>query len=146
MTEEQMKNTMRELVRALTSGDIEKMLSYLADDASWTAPEGSFKGKAELRKYATWLIQTIPDLSAVDSGIKTMAQGNIGIYEHIFSGTLKGRKWQSLSICIYEFQGDKIQSIRTVQDRLSMARQAAAGVLDRWLVGSLVGTMEKGLR
>lgn len=145
MTEEQMRNTMREVVRALTSRDIEKMLSYLADDASWTAPEGSFKGKAELRKYATWLIQTIPDLSAVESGIKTMAQGNIGIYEHIFSGTYKGRRWQTLSICIYEFSGDKIQSIRTVQDRLSMARQVAAGV-ERWLVGSLVGSMEKGLR
>lgn len=90
-----MKNTMREAVRALTSGDTEKMCSYLADDASWTGPESSFKGKAELRSYATWLIQTIPDLSAVDSGIKTMAQGNSGIYEHIFSGTFAGLRMKA---------------------------------------------------
>jgi ketosteroid isomerase-like protein len=146
MTEEQMKNTMRDLVKALTAKDVEKMLSFLAEDASWTAPEGTFKGKAELKRYATWLIQTIPDLSAVDTGIKTMAQGNIGVYEHAFSGTFKGRKWQSPSMCIYEFSGDKILNIRTVYDRLSMAKQAAAGVVDRWVVGSLVGSMEKGLR
>jgi hypothetical protein len=146
MTEEQMKNTMRDLVKALTAKDVERMLSYLTEDASWTAPEGTFKGKTELKKYATWLIQMTPDLTAADTGIKTMAQGNIGVYEHVFSGTFKGRKWQSLSICIYEFSGDKVQSIRTVYDKLSMAKQAAAGVVDRWVVGSLVGTMEKGLR
>ena len=108
----------------------------------------SLSSSGRLRLLLDYVLQRvgIKDVSAAETGIKTMAQGNIGIYEHVFSGTYKGRKWQSLSICIYEFSGDKIQSIRTVYNKLSMAKQVAAGVLDRWVVGSLVGTMEKGLR
>ena len=48
-------------------------------------------------------------------------------------------------MCVYEFSGDKIQSIRSVWDRLTMAKQVAGGVVDKWMVGSLVGSMEKGL-
>jgi limonene-1,2-epoxide hydrolase len=146
MTEEQMKNTMRDLVKALTAKDVEKMLSFLAENASWATPEGTFNGKGEVKRYITWQIQTIPDLKVAETGIKTMAQGNTGVYEHVFSGTFKGRKWETLSLCIYEFSGDKILNIRTVYDRLSMAKQVAKGIVEKRVVNSLVKAMEKGLR
>lgn len=62
------------------------------------------------------------------------------------SETHGGRKWQTLAICIYGFSGDKILVVRSVYDRLSMAKQVAKGMLEKSVVNSLVRAMEKGLR
>jgi ketosteroid isomerase-like protein len=146
MTEEQMKKTMRDLATALSAKDVEKTLSFFSEDGSWTTPEGTFKGKGELKRYIGWQTQMSPDFRVTDTGIKTMAQGNTGVYEHVFSGTFKGRKWQTLALCVYEFSGDKILNVRSVYDRLSMAKQVSKGMIEKSVVNSLVKAMEKGLR
>lgn len=144
MSEEQVKNTMREVRKALEAKDTEKVLSLLTEDATWEAPEGTFKGKAEVKRYVTWLNQ-MPDLKITESGIKIMAQGNTGVYEHIISGTFEGRKWEVLTMCVYEFAGDKIKNIRSVNDRLAIAKQTAKGMIAKRAVNAIVNAMEKGL-
>jgi len=47
-------------------------------------------------------------------------------------------------MCAYGFQEDKIKSLRTVYDRLSLAKQLAGGWLPQWIVNSVVKQMEKG--
>jgi hypothetical protein len=42
MSEEKIAGIMRELVQALAKKDVEKALSYFADDASWRRNEGTF--------------------------------------------------------------------------------------------------------
>jgi hypothetical protein len=48
-------------------------------------------------------------------------------------------------MCAYEFTNDKIKEVRTVYDRLLMAKQAAKGWLSKTLVNSIVKQAEKGL-
>ncbi len=48
-------------------------------------------------------------------------------------------------MCAYEFTDDKIQEVRTVYDRLLLAKQAAKGWLPQMLVKSIVKQAEKGL-
>jgi len=63
----------------------------------------------------------------------------------MISGTFQGQKWEVLAMCAYEFSNDKIKSMRTVFDRLLMAKQSARGWFATRAVNSIVNAMEKGL-
>ena len=140
---ERCESIMHGFVEALGKRDVEKALSFCAEDAIWVTPEGTFKGREELRRYLTWSSQTTSAIRA--TGIKTIVQGNRGAYEHVLEGISEGAKWEVLALCAYEFSNDKIQSLRTVYDRLSVAKQVAKGGLARTAVNAIIKRMEKGL-
>jgi len=140
------ENIMRDFVKTLESGDVEKELSFFTDDAVWDAPEGVFKGKDELKGYLTWAAETFRGAKARDAGIGIITQGNKAAYEQIWSGTFEGVRWENPFLCSYEFSGEKIQRIRTVQDRLSLVKQVAKGWFPKKIVNSLVAKAEAGLR
>ena len=144
MSEEKVEGIMREAIEALNERDVEKLLSFFAEEAAWGTPEGIFKGKEELKRYLTWLFECNPDLTAMDVGIGIMACENKAVYEHIFRGTRRGKKWQALVISVCEFNNEKIQRIRSVYDRLSIAKQAARGCGTR-LIPYIIMRAEKGL-
>ena len=145
MSAEQVKGTMRKFRAALESRDVDKIMSFFTDDAEWHAPEGAFKGKEQIRRYVLWNKQTTPDLKITEVGVKIVAEGDVGVYEHVLSGTIDGMKWDTLGLCIYEFAGDKVKSIRSVYDRLSIAKQASKGVVAKTAVSGILKRMEKGL-
>ena len=146
MSEEKIKSVMHDFLKALAERDVEKALSFCTEDAAWATPQGTFKGKGELKRYVTWLNQATPDLKITETGIGIMVQGNNGVYEHVLSGTFEGMKWEILAMCAYEFSNEKIQNIRTVYDRLSMAKQTVKGMLAKKAVNSIINAAEKGLR
>lgn len=145
MSEKRIEGMMRDFVKAVEGKDVEKALSFLADDADYITPEGTFKGKGELRRYLTWVIQSSPDQKILDAGIGIMVKGGKGVYEHNVVATYKGTKYEVPTICVYEFNGDKIQHLRTVSDRLTIAKQVAKGWLEKTIVNSFLSRMEKGL-
>jgi len=146
MAEAKIESIMRDYIKALSDKDIDKVLSFCTEDAIWITPLGTFKGKEELRHYLTWTAQSMPDLSIKETGIGIIVHGSKAAYEHVFSGTFQGMKWEVLAMCAYEFSGDKIQNIRTVFDRLSLANQAAQGWMAKKAVSSIIENMQKGLR
>jgi hypothetical protein len=145
MSAEQVKGAMRKFRAALESRDVDKIMSLFSDDAEWHAPEGAFKGKEEIRRYVLWNKQTTPDLKITEVGLKILAGADVGVYEHMLSGSIDGMKWDTLGLCIYEFAGDKVKSIRSVYDRLSIAKQASKGPVARTAVNGILKRMEKGL-
>jgi hypothetical protein len=145
MSEEQMATMMREFVGTLGKPDVDRSLGYLTDDASWETPEGAFHGKDELRRYLTWLSLTVPDLTVTESGVGVLAQGSRAFFEHTMQATFEGTQCAWLAMCAYEFAGDKIQKMRTVNDRLTILNQAAKGWLEGPIVHSLVKRAERGL-
>jgi hypothetical protein len=134
---------MHGFVEALGKRDVEKALSFCAEDAIWVTPEGTFKGREELGRYLTWSSQTISAIR--ETGIKAVVQGDRGACEHVLAGTSEGVKWEVLALCVCEFSSDKIQSLRMFYDRLSVAKQVAEGGLAEMLVNSIVKRMEEGL-
>ena len=146
MTDEQMKTAIRGFLQASTAGDVDKALSFLAADAVYTDPNGTFKGTAELKYFWTEFNKKFKDGKATETGIGIIIQGNIGIIEHILSGTMRGIKGQVPAVCIYEFKNDKIQNIRGFDDRLTIAKQGAKGPIEKMMVNMVVNNMEKGLR
>ena len=145
MSEQRIEGIMRDFVKAIEQKDVEKALSFLAEDADYVTPEGTFKGKEELRRYLTWVIQSSPDQRIVDAGINIMVKGGKAVYEHNVVATYKGTKYEVPTVCVYEFEGEKIQHLRTVSDRLTIAKQVAKGWLEKVIVNSFLSRMEKGL-
>jgi len=145
MSEEKLESIMREFLAALGARDVEKALSFLAEDATWVLPEGAFKGKGEIGRYLRWMTQTTPDFAYSEAGIGIVVRGNKAAYEHVFTGTIQGAKCEWLALCAYEFTGEKIQRLQTAYDRLSMMKQAARGWFEKAIVNSLLGRAEKGL-
>jgi len=145
VSEQRIEGMMRDFVKAVEEKDVEKALSFLADDADYVTPEGTFKGKGELRRYLTWVIRSGPDQRIIDAGIGVMVKGEKAVYEHNVVATYKGTKYEVPTVCVYEFKGDKIQHLRTVSDRLTVAKQVAKGWLEKTMVNSFISRMEMGL-
>jgi len=146
MADEKIPGIMRDFSRALEAKDTEKVLSFFTDDGSWTTPEGIFKGKDEIRRFLKWQFNQVHDIKITEHGNGIIAQGNAAFYEHMIAGTVRGVKAEYLSLCAWEFKDDKIKALRTVNDRLSLARQVARGWLAKWLVSLVANRAEKGLR
>ena len=145
MTEEKIAGIMRDVIKALETGDVEKGLSFFAEDGVWVTPDGRYKGKEELRRYLTNSAQSMQDMKVTEAGNKIIVQGNKAFYEHVIAATIECRRAEGLAMCAWEFSDDKIQEVRTVYDRLLMAKQAANGWLAKTLVNSIVKKAEKGL-
>jgi ketosteroid isomerase-like protein len=145
MSDEEIRSTLRAFLTALTEGDAEKALSYCTDDVVWEAPEGTFEGRDEVKRYAAWTSTAVQDFSYTESGVGILVQGNQAAFEHRFSGTYEGQPVKWLGLCIYELADGKIHRMRTAQDRLAILEQAAKGWLEEAMINTMVKRAEKGL-
>lgn len=146
MPEEKIPAIMREFVKTMSGGDVEKSLVYFTEDGVWVTPNGTARGKDELRRYLAWMYGQIKDIKVKECGNGIIAQGNKAFFEHEMTGTMEGKRATILAMCAYEFEGDKIKETRTTYDRLSMAQQAVKGGLPKMMVNMIVKQAEKGLR
>ena len=144
MAEEKIPSLMREFVKTMEDGDVEKSLSYFAEDGVWVCPMGTFRGKDEVRRYTAAMYDQMKDIKVKECGLGIIAQGNKAFFEHEISSTMAGKKASMLAICSYEFAGDKIKEVRTTFDRLSMAQQVTSG-LPKMMVNMIVKQTEKGM-
>ena len=148
MSEEKIVSVIRDFVEAYAKRDVEKMLSFLTEDVVWVQPEGTFKGKREVKRFLTWDAQTTPHIKIRDAGVGIMEKGNKAVYEHVIEGsTHDGRRFREIpAITVFEFSGEKIQQQhRLYYDRLSMSKQTAKGWLEKKVMGFIVNRWEKGL-
>ena len=146
MPEEGIASLMRDCMKVLENKDGPRMLSFFAEDGVWVTPEGTFRGKPELKRYLKWWFDSSQDIKITESGNGIIVQGNKAFYEHVVTSTVRGKRVAALVMCSWEFTDGKIQHIRTVHDRLALVKQAARGWPARWIVNSIVKQAEKGLR
>lgn len=136
---------------AYVKRDVEKMLSFFAEDAVLVAPEGTFKGKHEVKHYWTWETQVSPTETVRDSGIVIMVKENRAVTEAVYEGDFEGKKYEAPAITVYEFSDGKIQHMRIYYDKLSTVKEVAmqytgiTGWFMKRLVNYIVGLAEKGL-
>jgi uncharacterized protein (TIGR02246 family) len=146
MSKEELISMMRKFKDAYNKKNLEKTLSFFAEDADWVNPNGEFKGKEEIKNYFKWAFEINPDQKIIESGVKIIAEEDKAVYEHILEGSVEGMKYQILALCIYESKGSKFQHLRSAYDRLSMAKQLAKGPIAKTAVNSIIHRMEKGLK
>ena len=145
MSKEELIKLMLNFREAFNNKELEKLLSYLAEDADWIHPFGEFRGKEAIRKFLKWGFKMSPDQKIVPSGADIMAEEDKAIAEHLLEGSHEGMKYQVLGYCTYEAKRDKIQHLRTAYDRLSQAKQLAKGKIAQTAVNSVIKQMGKDL-
>ena len=143
MTDQEIKDAIRGFLKSMNVGDAKQALSFVAPDAVWVSPMGTFKGTAQIEKAITWLNKEAEN-KVTETGIGIITQGDMGVIEHKLSGTYKGMKWESPAVCIYEFKSGKIMSMRAFYDALTQAQQVTKGI-PRWMVNMIVNGARKGL-
>ncbi|HEX9896343.1 MAG TPA: nuclear transport factor 2 family protein [Dehalococcoidales bacterium] len=146
MTDQQIKDAIRGFLKSSTAGDVKGALSFFTEDAVWISPQGTFKGTAQIEKLITWMNRMNKDNKVTETGIGIITQGDTGVIEHNLSGIYNGMKWESPTVCIYEFKNGKIANIRAFMDRLTQAQQAAKGMFAKWAVNAVVNGTQKGLK
>ena len=145
MADEKIASIMRDFVKAMAEGDVEKSLSFFTEDIVYICPMGTFTGMQELSRFMTVQSEMMQDSKVTESGNGIIVDGNKAFFEHVISGSYQGKKSEVLAMCAFEFNGDKIQKVRSTFDRLLMAKQAAPGWFARTMVNSIVNKMEAGL-
>jgi ketosteroid isomerase-like protein len=143
MPEEKIAGIMREFVKAMAAGDGEKTISYLTEDAVSVTPYGAYKGKEAIKQNVVAMSRNIKDMKITETGNGIIVQGDKAFFEHVLSGTYQGKKFEFLAMCAYEFSGDKIKNVRSVYDRLLVAKQVVSGWPATPLVNMIVRQMEK---
>ena len=148
MSEEKIEKAIRDYVDALEKNEVDRAVSFFADDAVWHAPEGEYKGKEEIKRYVTWLIspERAQDLKLNDTGIGIVVKDDKAVYEHIWEATYEGAHIREPSVCVYEFSDGKCVYHRGISDRISGARQGATGFIETRIVKAVIDRLEKGLR
>jgi ketosteroid isomerase-like protein len=146
MSEEKLESFLRDFGKAFVERDVEKMLSFFAENGVFVSPEGTFKGKEELRRYWTWNVKVNPNVKLRDTGVGIVVKGNKIFHELIVEGvTPEGRKFEIPGMDVYEISEGKIQQKRSFYDRLSVAKQVAKGWLENTIINVVINRMEKGL-
>ena len=153
MSEEKLVSVVRDFVEAIVKRDVEKTLSFLTEDVVWTQPEGTFKGKGEVKRLLTWLPKSFwySQVKVRDAGVGILVKGNKAVYEQTIEGvSAHDRAYEAPAISILEFSGEKIRQYRTVCDRMTLGKQGCGkkgygGWLDRRILGGILNTWERGL-
>jgi len=76
MSEEKIVGIVRDFIGAYMRRDVDKVLSFLTEDVDWVQPEGTLKGKEEVKHTFTFMTQRTPDLKIRDAGIGILVKGN----------------------------------------------------------------------
>ncbi|MBA7695752.1 hypothetical protein ES703_104387 [subsurface metagenome] len=143
MTNEETANIMRDFVQTMVKGDVEKTLSFFTEDAVWVEPNGTFKGKDELRSYLSAQAKSMQHRTVTETDNGIIVKGNKAFFEHVLGATVQGRRAEFLAMCAYEFSDGKIKEVRSTYDRLLIAQQAVKGWLPKMLVNFIVKQSEK---
>jgi uncharacterized protein (TIGR02246 family) len=146
MSEEKITGILREFAKAMAAQDVEKTLAFYTEDAVVVDPYGTYKGKEAFRRSLTAMANNIKDTKMTEAGNGIIVQGDKAFFEHVVSGTFKGKKCEMMGIGAYEFSGDKIKGARTVYDRLLIAQQWASGWPAKPLVNMVVRQSEKAVK
>jgi ketosteroid isomerase-like protein len=146
MTEEKIAGIMREWAKDWSVGDVEKMIACLGDDAVWTDPYGTYQGKGAIRAKVSAMFRNFKDIKVTETGNGIMIQGDKAFFEHVLSGFYQGKKFEMLAMCAWEFSGEKVKNMRSVYDRLLIAKQVVSGWPASSFVNMIVKQSEKAMK
>jgi ketosteroid isomerase-like protein len=142
------RKILQDMHEAMNKRDFDKAVSFFADDAVDASPDGTFKGKAEVKRHFEWMAKQaekagVNDMKLIEIGI--YAEGNMVTHLFAMEGTTKNGKMSIPSAAVAEFKDGKVQRISSYYDRLALAKAMASGLIATRTVNAIVSQMEKGL-
>lgn len=136
----------REVRDAFNSHDMEKILSMTAEDSVWTTSSGTFRGKAEVRRYLVWFFEAIRDFTLHETGIGIVAKERWGVFEYNVTGTVDKKAVEFPGYSTYEFdESNKLKSKKIVFDRLGLAEKIVDDIVSKKVVHAVAKKVQEGL-
>ena len=135
------------ILEAFNEKDLTRMLSFFADDAVFVRPEGTFKGKEEIKRFYTWNFSNYLEIKLTEKDF--VVEGNKAVVELLSEGTSArgGNKKQRMQVLtLFEFRDGKVQRVDDYYDRLLIAQQLANGWFEKTIINGVLNRMSKGLR
>jgi ketosteroid isomerase-like protein len=132
--------------------DLERMLAMFAEDAVMFLSEGTFQGKAAIRKVLEQDVRGGSTAVVCDTGLGMLVAGRSVVWERQVTLTVQGVPVREDAVTILEFDDDGlIRQFRSYYDKLGMMNQIASGLpgiygwFARKVVGSVVAQANRGL-
>jgi ketosteroid isomerase-like protein len=142
-----LKSIIHNICEAFNKKDLTRMISFFADDAIIIRPEGTFRGKEEIKRYYTWSFSNYSELTLTEKDF--IVEGNKVVLEFVSEGTSVrggGKKQRALGLVVFEFRNGKVQQVHDYYDRLLIAQQLANGWFEKKIINAVVNRTGKGLR
>ncbi len=149
MNEKETSRVIHDFLEAYLKQDVDKTLSFLTEDVVWIQPEGTFKGKNEVKHLLSWLPQSFwwGRMKFRDTGVGILVNGDKAVHEYMIEGVSSEEAgYEARAVSIYEFRGEKIQQHRWLCDRMAVGKQACRGVVRSRIIDGILNTWEGGLR
>jgi ketosteroid isomerase-like protein len=86
----------------------------------YVSPEGTFKGRQELKRYFTCLLGQYSEMKLNETGL--YVDGDVVAHEYVVEATTKAGEGSAPCMAILEIKDGKVQRIRNYYDRLGVAR------------------------
>ena len=142
-----LESIIHNIFEAFNKSDLTRMISFFADDATFIRPEGTFRGKEEIRRYYTWQFSNYSEQTITEKSF--IVEGNKAVLEFVSEGTSirgGGKKQKLPGLALFEFRNGKVQQVHDYYDRLLIAQQLASGWFEKKIINAVVNRMGKGLR
>ena len=144
MSVEENRKIASEFHAALNNRDLDKAMTFFADDATWIVmPGGTCYSKADIKKYLEKILKNYEKFILRDVH-PPVASGNIVTHEYIHEVRLRdGREGQIPAVVVMEVSNGKITQMRSYIDKLEAARQLAKGPIAKRIVADIVKQVDE---
>ena len=144
MPQDEIKTVIRSFREAVSSSDVEKVLSLFADDATFVRPEGTFKGREEIKRSFVWLLGHYSEFTLNE--IDLIVTVDKAVLEFLAEGTTTdGMKHRLPGVLAFHFRNGKIEEVHDYYDRLLTVQQMTKGWIAKRIVSYVVSRTEEGL-
>ena len=144
-TKEQILQVAKDFDDVIETRDIERILSFFAEDCSIELFNLTLHGHEGARKWLEWMFQHLTEITF--DPIVIMVDGNVFFEEFIVQGKLRdGRTVQSKQAEVLVYENLLVKSLRLYFDRLDFADSVASGWLNRKIIQKLIKESIKGLQ
>jgi steroid delta-isomerase-like uncharacterized protein len=143
----ELHSIIQNILEAFNKKDLTRMLSFFADDLIFVRPEGTFKGKEEIKRFYTWMYSNYSEIRFAEKDF--IVEGNKAVVELVSEGTSArgGNKKQRIqALTLFEFRNGKVQQVNDYYNQLLIAQQLANGWFEKTIVNAVVNRMHRGLR
>ncbi len=108
--DENIKTLIESYISSFEEKNVEKILSYFTDDASWIAPQYNIKGKNEIEGYVLWLFENIEDINFIPDGIGIMINEDKAVCQNIFKAKIGETRVKIPTMFIFRLRNNKFSN------------------------------------
>ena len=146
LDEEKIRKLAKALDDTIENRDIDKLVSFFAENCEIQLPGITLNGYEGLRKAIRWMYNYFGEITFIP--VTIMIQSNVFFEEFIMRVKIKGKQEMQVKqteVLIYN-SDYKVKSLRLYFDRLELSRAFSSNAVDRLIINKLTKESLKGLQ